>query len=68
MSPLQFLRDDFKAITYCKWKGHTISEETLDRIRKDDVDEVDAECMYCKWPVVVRKDPDNPGYWLVSED
>ena len=68
MSPLQFLRDDFRTLTHCKWKGHTISDEALARIRQNDVDEVEAECMDCNWPVIVRKDPNNLGRWLISED
>ena len=68
MSPLQFIRDDFKALTYCKWKGHRVSNETLDRLKEKNMSEGEAECTECRWPVIVRRDPDDSKHWFVSED
>ena len=68
MSPLQFIRNDFRALTRCKWSGHVISVAEMSRIKHEDKEENESECVYCGWPVMVRKDPANLGYWLISEE
>lgn len=68
MPLVQSLKDNFAAITHCKWKGHTVSPETLIRLANGNRDETNATCVRCGWPVIARKDPDRPDYWLISED
>lgn len=62
---LQFIKDDFRALTYCKIKGHTIRGEILNGLGKDD--HIEVECERCHWPLIVSRDLEDPSYYLVSE-
>ena len=70
MASLQFIRDDFKlitrSVTYCKFKGHTVSRKTVvDTIGNKN--EMDIKCERCGWQLRVRRIPDDPDHFIVSE-
>ena len=67
MSLLTSLKHDCVALTHCKIKGHVISKDVIHDLEKEK-DWIETECKRCHYPVFVRVDPENPDYYLVSED
>lgn len=65
---LRFIQNDLTALTRCKFYGHIISSEELARIKRENEDENESECIHCGWPVVVRRDEDHSDRWLITED
>lgn len=64
-SLLQFLRDDFVALTRCKFKGHAASGRVLDGLEEGR--RAVSRCERCRYPIWVWVDPEDPKYYLARE-
>lgn len=66
MSLLASLKRDWTAITYCKIKGHVINKKARDGLIKN-ADWTEVKCERCHSSVFIRVDPNDVGYYLLSE-
>lgn len=57
--------DDITVLTHCRWRGHTVKKSVVDGLGNNDCRE--AVCEKCHFPVWVCIDPDDDGYYLISE-
>ena len=65
MSLLQLLKDDFVALTRCKFKGHAVSGRALDGLEEEH--RIVSRCERCRYPIWVWVDPEDPKYYLAHE-
>ena len=58
------LKDVWRKIVYCNFRGHTVKESVMDRLG-DGRDEIETKCEKCGFPLLVYADP--AGHYMVTD-
>ena len=52
---------------FCKFKGHIVPSTDIQQLKSNPNDEVTSTCERCNFSILIRADPDDPNYYLVSD-
>ena len=59
-------KNDFLELV-CKFKGHIVPETDLEKLKEHPDDELESTCKRCSFEILIKMDPDDHNYYLVSD-
>lgn len=66
MQKLLVSKSDFAEFV-CKFKGHTVPDDAIRRLKANPHGTHEAACDRCSFQISIRMDPDDQSYCLVSD-